>query len=85
MEVEDTLHSFPTNFELKSVDWIHVAQGKGSIKCGNFSMKFQVPTVMSTNIAVFWDVAPCSPVNTDLCFRKANCFHHPDDGDSQLL
>jgi hypothetical protein len=28
----------------------------------------------SMKMAVFWDVAPCSLVDTDQCFRKA--YHH---------
>jgi hypothetical protein len=30
----------------------------------------------SMKMAVFWDVAPCSPVETDRRFRGAYCLHH---------
>jgi hypothetical protein len=43
-----------------------VAQGRGSIKCGNFLVRFEVLMAMSIKIAVFWDVVPCSLVDTDL-------------------
>jgi hypothetical protein len=41
---------------------------------------------------VFWDVAPCSHVEFDPCFRDAYCLHHqgdlsmnhPDVGSMQL-
>jgi hypothetical protein len=33
-------------------------------------------------MVVFWDVPQCSPVDTDLRFRGADC---PDDGGSKLL
>jgi hypothetical protein len=41
-------------------------------------------------IAVFWDVAPCSLVDTDGRFRGAYCLHHQsddrlDDGGSNLI
>jgi hypothetical protein len=31
---------------------------------------------------VFWDVAPCSQVEVDLCFRGAYCLHHQGDKSS---
>jgi hypothetical protein len=34
---------------------------------------------MSMKMAIFWDVAPCSLVDTDWCFREAYCFQHQDD------
>jgi hypothetical protein len=30
-------------------------------------------------MAIFWDVAPCSLVDTDPCFRDAKCLHHQGD------
>jgi hypothetical protein len=30
-------------------------------------------------MAVFWDVAPCSLVDIDWCFRGAYCLHHQGD------
>jgi hypothetical protein len=36
---------------------------------------------MATNMkmAIFWDVAPCSLVDTDKCFRGAYFLHHQGD------
>lgn len=31
-------------------------------------------------MAVFWDVAPSSLVDTDRCFRRAYCLHRQDGG-----
>jgi hypothetical protein len=39
-------------------------------KLGGMQMKEIV------KMAVFWDVAPCSPVDTDQNFRDAYCIHH---------
>jgi hypothetical protein len=34
----------------------------------------------------FWDVAPCSLVNTDLRFNGAYCLHrHPNGGGNKLF
>jgi hypothetical protein len=30
-------------------------------------------------MTVFWDVAPCSLVEIDRCFRDAYCFYHQGD------
>jgi hypothetical protein len=47
-------------------------------------VRFDVLMVMSMKMAVFWDVAPCSLVDIDRCFRGAYSFHHQDGG-SKLL
>jgi hypothetical protein len=39
----------------------------------NPQMRFQVLTAASIKLTVFWDVAPCSPVETDRRFRGAYC------------
>jgi hypothetical protein len=39
-------------------------------------MRFQVPMAVSMMFRVFWDVAPCSHVEVDQCFRGAYCLHH---------
>jgi hypothetical protein len=41
--------------------------------------KFRVLTVASMKMTVFWDVAPCSLVETDRHFRGTNCLHHQGD------
>jgi hypothetical protein len=51
-------------------------------------VRFQVLKVASIKL-VFWDVAPCSHVEVDRCFRGVYCLHHkgdhPDDGGSTHL
>jgi hypothetical protein len=47
-------------------------------------MRFQVVTATSIMMAVFWDVALCSLVDTNV-LEKLNASHHPDDGGSMLL
>jgi hypothetical protein len=42
-------------------------------------VRFEVLMVMSMKMVVFWDVAPCSLVDTDPHFRGAYCLHHQDD------
>jgi hypothetical protein len=42
----------------------------------NFELKFQVFMVMYMTITVFWDVAPCSLVESYQRFRGAYCLHH---------
>jgi hypothetical protein len=42
-------------------------------------MKFQVLTAASMKMAALWNVAPCSPMEVDRCFRGANCLHHQVD------
>jgi hypothetical protein len=34
-------------------------------------------------MAVFWDIAPCSLVDTDRHFRGTYCVHHQDDSQVQ--
>jgi hypothetical protein len=45
-------------------------------------VRFQVLMVMSMQMAVFWDVAPCNVVDVDQHFREAYC---PDGWGSKLL
>jgi hypothetical protein len=62
------------------------------------SVHKRLPTFYATwrfitmKMAVFWDVTPCSLVDTDQCFRGSYCLHHhggvthhPDYGGSKLL
>jgi hypothetical protein len=42
-------------------------------------VKFQVLTVASLEMTVFWDVAPCSLIEIDRRFGRAYCLHHEDD------
>jgi hypothetical protein len=55
----------------------------------NHTMRFQVLTATRIKTTVFWDVAPCSLVETDRRFRGAFCLHHqgrrPDYGGSKHL
>jgi hypothetical protein len=39
-------------------------------------VRFQVLTAASMKMTVFWDVAPCSMVDTDRRFRVAYCVNH---------
>jgi hypothetical protein len=39
-------------------------------------LRSEVLTATSMKMAVFWDVAPCSLVDTDRRFRGAYCLHH---------
>jgi hypothetical protein len=53
-------------------------------------VRFEVLTAVSTKMAVFWVVAPCSLVEVYLRFRGPCCLHHygyyrPDDGGSKDL
>jgi hypothetical protein len=50
-------------------------------------VKFLVPTAGSMKMSVFWNIAPCSLVETDRRFRGAYCFHHHghDNGRRNLL
>jgi hypothetical protein len=36
-------------------------------------------TTSSLNMTIFWDVTPCSLVDTDRCLRGAYCLHHQGD------
>jgi hypothetical protein len=38
-------------------------------------VRFQVLAAASMNMAVFWDVAPCSLVESDRRFRDAYCLY----------
>jgi hypothetical protein len=38
--------------------------------------RYQVLMAASIKFTVFWDVALCSHVEVDRCFRSAYCFHH---------
>jgi hypothetical protein len=51
-------------------------------------VRFNVLTVASVKLRVFWDVAPCSQVDFDRPFRGAYCLYHqdrPDDGGNMHL
>jgi hypothetical protein len=54
-----------------------------------YQVGFEVLTAVSTKIAVFWVVAPCSLVEVYHRFRGPCCLHHPasrlDDGGSKDL
>jgi hypothetical protein len=43
------------------------------------SVGFEVLTAVSTKMAVFWVVAPCSLVEVYQCFRGPCCLHHQGD------
>jgi hypothetical protein len=43
-------------------------------------VRFQALMATNMRTAVFWDVAPCSLVDTDQRFRGAYCLHHQGDG-----
>jgi hypothetical protein len=50
------------------------------------SVGFEALTAVSTKMAVFWVVAPCSLVEVYQRFRGACCLHHrSDDGGSNDL
>jgi hypothetical protein len=42
---------------------------------------FEVLTAVSTKMAVFWVVAPCSLVEAYQCFRGPCCLHRQGDGE----
>jgi hypothetical protein len=42
-------------------------------------VRSQVLTVISVKMAVFWDVAPCSPADTNRRLRGVYCLHHQGD------
>jgi hypothetical protein len=52
-------------------------------------LRFHVYTTASMKMTGLWDMAPCSLVEEDRRFRRANCLHHqdnrPDDGGSTPL
>jgi hypothetical protein len=41
-----------------------------------YGVRFQVLTVMSMKMTVFWDVTPYSLVDIDRRFRGTCCLHH---------
>jgi hypothetical protein len=43
------------------------------------SVRFQIPTVASMKMTVFWDVAPCIVVEVYRRFSGAYCLHHLSD------
>jgi hypothetical protein len=52
----------------------------------NYRVGFEVLTAVSTKMAVFWIVAPCSLVEVYQRFRGPCCLHHQgdDDGGSKV-
>jgi hypothetical protein len=46
-------------------------------------VRFQVLTATSMRMVAFWDVAPCSVIDTDRHLRGVYCLHR--QGDEQLL
>jgi hypothetical protein len=51
-----------------------------------YQVAIEVLTAVSTKMAVFWFVAPCSLVEVYQRFRGPCCLHHqPDDGGSKYL
>jgi hypothetical protein len=54
---------------------------------GDFMQWFQVLEAARVKTAAVWNIAPCSIVEVDRCFRDAYCLHyqgddnHPDDDD----
>jgi hypothetical protein len=45
--------------------------------------RFEVLTMMSMKVAVFWNLEPYSMVDTDRRFRRAYCLHHQSDTQDQ--
>jgi hypothetical protein len=60
-----------------------VAEEVGFVKQGIYSVGFEVLTAVSTKMAVFWVVAPCSLVEVYQRFRGPCCVRLPDDGGSK--
>jgi hypothetical protein len=58
-----------------------------TLVCESISiLRFQVLMAASMKMTVFWDVAPCSLIQTDPCFGGAYCLHHcPNYGGSKNL
>jgi hypothetical protein len=66
----------------------HKALNFPKIINNNKMVGFEVLTAVSTKMAVFWVVAPCSLVDVYRRFRGPCFLHHqgrPDDGDSKDL
>jgi hypothetical protein len=55
---------------------VYMQQQNKSGHAEYFFMRFQVLTVASMKMTVFWDVAPCSLVEVYQCFRGACCLTH---------
>jgi hypothetical protein len=56
------------------------------VKDNKIIVIFQVLMAASMKFRVFWDVASCSHIEVDQCFRGADCLHHhPDDEGSMHL
>jgi hypothetical protein len=49
------------------------------IQLSSAQLRFQVLTVTSMKMTVFWDVAPCDLVEVYRRFKGACCLHHQDD------
>jgi hypothetical protein len=45
----------------------------------NKQVRFQVLKAASVKMTAFWDVAPCSLVENDRCFRGTYCSYHQGD------
>jgi hypothetical protein len=59
---------------------IKVHQWINQFKLELYQVRLEVFTVTNMKVAVFWDVALCSLVDTD-----RGGVHHTDDGGSKLL
>jgi hypothetical protein len=51
-----------------------------SLPISNSIVRFQVLTVASMKMVVFWDVAPCSLAEIYRRFRGVYSLHHQGDG-----
>jgi hypothetical protein len=58
---------------------LELRQSQPGEKLHSGSVGFEVLTVVSTKMAVFWVVAPCSPVEVYQCFRGPCCLHRHGD------
>jgi hypothetical protein len=67
--------------------WLdHPANICGTVQIMDLLVRFHVLTETGMKMAVFWDVAPCSLVDTDRHFRGAYCLQHrTDNGGSKVL
>jgi hypothetical protein len=45
----------------------------------SYHVRFQLLTATCMKMGVFWNVVPCSLVDTDRRFRGAYCLHHQDE------
>jgi hypothetical protein len=55
-----------------------VLQSQTAKQVSNFMVRFDILMATCMKMAVFWDVAACSLVDTDQCFREAYCIHKRD-------